>query len=83
MSTIQHTNDHLINPIVHNTHLRNCLRGGYFISPCECKTTTDYEAQLLIGFGMRCKFGITNAFDVLVIDGECWAATNTLQWNAW
>ena len=35
-----------------DTHPRNCLRVGYFISPCECKITTDYEAQLLIGFGI-------------------------------
>ena len=34
------------------THPRNCLRVGYFISPCKCKTTIDHEAQLLIEFGM-------------------------------
>ena len=39
---------------------RNCLRVGYFISPCECKTTTDYEAQLLIGFGMKYLLGKAN-----------------------
>ena len=36
-----------------DTHPRNCLRVGYSISPCECKTTTDYIAQLFIGFGTR------------------------------
>ena len=40
-------------PLTRNTHPRNCLRVGYYVSPCECKATIDYVAQLVIGFGMR------------------------------
>ena len=35
--------------VMRNTHPRNCLRVGYFISPCAYKTTTDYVAQFFIG----------------------------------
>ena len=49
------------------THPRNCLRVGYFISPCECKTTTDYVAQLFIGFGIRQPIFNTQIRDTLKV----------------
>ena len=33
-----------------DTHPRNCLRVGYFKSPCDNKATIDCVVQLLIGF---------------------------------
>ena len=35
-----------------DTHPRNCLRVGHFISSCEYKATTDHIAQFSIEIGM-------------------------------
>jgi hypothetical protein len=48
--------------------------------PEACLKVDDGDGYMAFRI-LRWKFGITNAFDVLAIDGECWTASNSRQSN--